>query len=489
MIGKDIPYDVLAAIAEMPEAQLNEQLHSLQAAEFLFEVSAAGVREYTFKHNLTQVVAYDSMLRRLRRDLHARVLAELERSAADRLDELTDTLTAHAMRGEVWDRAVALAMRGGARANARSAWKAAVGFFDQALEALSHLPESEENLRLGIDIRLGQRIALGPLIEIQRALTVLEEAAGLALRLGDTVRVAQIDASRCVFQTIMGHLDDAIAAGRRSVAKASELPEPTHKLNAAYALAQAHWFAGNFDQAEAVLEENLPILRGPMRLRSAGTSGSISVLSLVCLSKTYAITGMFDHAQALAQEAQHIAAETGKPYDLTYGRVASGFAHIMAGEAEPALAELTVALDHCRRGNIPLLIPSVARYLGRAYALMGHVDAAHELLEESLESCRAQSMTALTIWCGLASGHAHLEGGAHDDAADRLAHILELARRHVYRPAEAHAWHLMARSRLAQGDIVSARKALDLSAKMSGEMNMRPELSAIVQTRSLFPSG
>ncbi len=487
VIGKDVPYDVLAAIAELPETQLDEQLRALQAAEFLFELTTSGLREYTFRHNLTQVVAYDNMLRRLRRDLHARVLTALEARAADRLEELTDTLTGHAMRGEVWERAVPLAMRAGAKANARSAWKASVGFFDQALIALSHLPETDENLRRGIDVRLGMRIALGPLIEIQRALNVLEEAAAIALRLGDIARVAQIDASRCVFQTIMGHLEDAIASGTRSVAKASELPEPTHKLNGAYALAQAHWFAGNFSQTEAVLEANLPILRGPMRLRSAGTSGSISVLSLVCLSKTYAITGLFDHALDLAREAQDIANETGKPYDLTYGRVASGFAHIMAGDAEPALAELTVALDHCRRGNIPLLVPSVARYLGRAYALLGDIDAAHDLLEESLESCRAQSMTALTIWCGLASGHAHLEGGTHDDAADRLEHILALARKHTYRPAEAHGWHLLARSRLAQGNILSARQALELSATMSDEMNMQPELDAIAQTRALFP--
>jgi tetratricopeptide (TPR) repeat protein len=223
-----------------------------------------------------------------------------------------------------------------------------------------------------------------------------------------------------------------------------------------------------------------------MRLRSMGTSGSISVLSLVCLSKTYAITGEFDRALSLAAEAQLIAEETRKPYDLTYGRVASGFAHILAGQPEAAVIDLSMALEQCRSGNIPILIPSVARYLGRAYALIGEVDAAHELLEESLENCRAQSMMALTIWCGLASGHAHIEGGTHDDASARLEHILRLARKHAYRPAEAHGWHLLARSRLAQGEIDAANAALLKAETMARQMGMVPELTALKETRLLF---
>ena len=486
VIGKDVPHDILAATADLTERALVEQLRALQAAEFLYEVTSSAGQEYTFKHGLTQTVAYESMLRRQRRELHARVLLALEEHAADRADELTDTLAEHAMRGEVWQRAVELTMRAGHRANTRSAWTAAVAFFDQALEALSHLPETPQTLRQGIDTRLGLRVALGPLTRMDRVLQVLEEAAGIAQRLGDLPRMTQIDVSRCVFQTILGHLDDAIAVGTSSVREAARLEEPAPRLNASYALAQAHWFAGHFAEAERVLEVNLPLLRGQMRLRSAGTTGSISVLSLVCLSKTYAITGAFEHASELAAEAQAIAAETRKPYDLTYGQIAAGFAHLLAGRAEEAVADLVIALDHCRSGNVPVLIPSVARYLGRAYAQVGRSDEAHDLLDDTIEHCRSQSMVALSIWCGLASGHAHLEGGTHDDAISRLEHSVDLARAHSYRPAEAHGWHLLARSHFAQGRIVDARRALLSAEKLAFELGMRPELAAIATTKRQF---
>ena len=486
VIGKDVPHDVLAALADLDEAELEAQLATLMRADFLIEVTSSGGREYTFKHSLIQAVTYEGMLRLSRREIHARALGVLETKAVDRQDEQIDTLTEHAMRGEVWERATVLAWRAGMRANIRSAWRAADGFFTQALDALSHLPETPENLRRGIDIRLALRIALGPLTEIKRVLQVLEEAVELAVRLGDAARVAQIDVSRCVFQTILGHLKQAISAGQRGLLEAKRVPEPMHRLNAAYALAQAHWFAGNFRTSEQVLEENLDLLRGPMRLRSAGTTGSISVLSLVCLSKTHAITGAFDTAAQLARETQEIARETGKPYDLTYAQVAAGFTHLLAGRAEAAVQELVIALDHCRHGNVPVLIPSVARYLGRAYAMVGRSDDAHDLLEGTLETCRIQNMVALTIWCGIASGHAHIEGGTHDHAHSRLDHSLTLARTHAYRPAEAHAWHLLGRAKLAQGKREAALEALRAGEAMARELGMIPELNDIAITRRLL---
>jgi len=486
VIGKDVPHDVLASLAELGEAELEAQLSLLTRADFLLEVSSFRGREYTFKHSLIQAVAYESMLKLSRREIHARALSVLEAKAVDRQDEQIDILTEHAMRGEVWDHAATLAWRAGMRANTRSAWRAAERFFTQALTALSHLPQTPDNMRRGIDIRLALRVALGPLIEIKRVLQMLEEAVELAVQLGDAARVAQIDVSRCVFQTILGHLTQAILAGQRGLLEARRVPEPMHRLNAAYALAQAHWFAGNFSTSEKVLEENLDLLRGPMRLRSAGTTGSISVLSLVCLSKTYAITGAFDTALELARETQAIARETGKPYDLTYAQVAAGFTHLLAGRPEDAVRELSIALDHCRHGNVPVLIPSVARYLGRAYAMVGRSDDAHDLLDDTLETCRIQNMVALTIWCGIASGHAHLEGGTHDDADARLGLSLSLAQTHAYRPAAAHAWHLLGRSHLAQGRRDAALAALRAGEEMARELGMIPELNGIAETRRIL---
>ena len=47
-------------------------LKGLQAGEFIYEQPALGEAEYTFKHALTQEVAYNSVLMERRRLLHER---------------------------------------------------------------------------------------------------------------------------------------------------------------------------------------------------------------------------------------------------------------------------------------------------------------------------------------------------------------------------------------------------------------------------------
>ena len=76
-----------------------------------------------------------------------------------------ERLAHHALRGEVWDKAVAYCRQAGARAMARSAHREAVAYFEQALAALEHLPEHRDTLEQAIDLRFDLRNALMPLGE------------------------------------------------------------------------------------------------------------------------------------------------------------------------------------------------------------------------------------------------------------------------------------------------------------------------------------
>src|SRR4029077_9462665 len=90
---------------------------------------------YTFKHALTQQVAYETLLQERRRALHARIVEALEALAGDRAAEQVERLAHHALRGEVWDKALAYLRQAGEKALARSAHREAVGSFEQALSA------------------------------------------------------------------------------------------------------------------------------------------------------------------------------------------------------------------------------------------------------------------------------------------------------------------------------------------------------------------
>jgi class 3 adenylate cyclase len=106
VIGTEVPFALLQSIAEIPEEALRRGLAHLQAAEFLYEASLFPEHEYTFKHALTHEVAYGSLLRERRRALHARVVEAIEALPPDRRGEPLDRPPHHALRGEVWDKAV-----------------------------------------------------------------------------------------------------------------------------------------------------------------------------------------------------------------------------------------------------------------------------------------------------------------------------------------------------------------------------------------------
>ena len=157
VVGMEVPFSLLHAIAELPDGALHVGLAHLQAAEFLYETRLFPELEYTFKHALTHEVAYGSLLQERRRTLHARIAEVIESCDPDRLGEHIDRLAHHAFRGEVWDKAVGYFRQAGAKAAARSALHEVVACFEQALAALKHLPESRATQEQAIDLRFALR--------------------------------------------------------------------------------------------------------------------------------------------------------------------------------------------------------------------------------------------------------------------------------------------------------------------------------------------
>ena len=149
VIGTEVPLALLQALAEGTDEALRVGLAHLQAAEFLYETRLFPDLAYTFKHALTHEVAYGSLLQERRRTLHAGIVETLERLAPERVAEQVDLLAHHALRGEVWDKAVAYGRQAGTRAMARSAYREAVTAFEQALVALAASAREPRQARAG----------------------------------------------------------------------------------------------------------------------------------------------------------------------------------------------------------------------------------------------------------------------------------------------------------------------------------------------------
>jgi len=195
VIGTEVPWPLLQAIAEVSEAALHGGLAHLQAAGFLYETRLFPEREYTFTHARTHEVAYGSLLHERRRVLHARIVGTHETLAGDRGAEQMEHMAHHALRGEVWEKALAYSQQAGAMAMARSAYQETAGYFEQALTTLRHLPESRAMHEQAIDLHCTLHLAYLPLLEMAQVHEHLQTAESLAEVLGDRRRLGSVLAS------------------------------------------------------------------------------------------------------------------------------------------------------------------------------------------------------------------------------------------------------------------------------------------------------
>ena len=78
-IGREFSYELLAAVAGLPDAVLQDALARLTEAELVFLRGTPPDAIYTFKHALVQDTAYSTMLRARRQQLHGAIAQVLEK--------------------------------------------------------------------------------------------------------------------------------------------------------------------------------------------------------------------------------------------------------------------------------------------------------------------------------------------------------------------------------------------------------------------------
>ena len=331
VIGKDVPRAILQAIAGLPEDALDRGLAALQEHEFLYEARLFPDREYTFKHALTHEVTYGGLLAERRRALHTSTVAAILRLYPDRLAEQVERLAHHAVRGELWERAVDFLRQAGAKAAARSAYREAVDGFEQALLALGHLPETEDTLRQAIDLRFELRSALQALGEHEQVVEHLHAAETVAAALDDRARLGWASAYLSQYLWRMGEPQRAEELGRRALAIAAEIGDVALQAVASFFLGQGAFNIADFGSAIEHCRRNVAALKGDLAHERLGLTGLPSVLSRIWLAWSLAERGEFAEAIGHAEAALSIAEAAGQPYSVAAACLGIGQVQLVRG--------------------------------------------------------------------------------------------------------------------------------------------------------------
>jgi tetratricopeptide (TPR) repeat protein len=392
VIGTEVPFALLRAIADVPEATLYRGLAHLQAVEFLYETRLFPEPEYTFKHALTHEVAYGSLLLERRRGLHARIVEALEVLAPERVAEQGERLAYHALRGEVWDKAVTYCQQAEARAYDRAAFHEAVAAFEQALQALDHLPEHDDTRVLAIELRLAVALPLVALGEHGRCLALLGEAEALARALDDRARLGRVLAWIAQVLRATGDPDGAIAAGRQALELAAAIGDSALQVQASRHLGQAYLTINDFGRAAELLRRNVEEAD-----RESGTpSTDVRIRSRAWLALTLSELGAFAEGRRHGEEALRLAMLAGRGSAPLTAHGCLGSLYLAKGDLEHAIRVLEQGLALCRAFGHQNWLRGITADLGYAYALRGRLAEGRALLEEAMsEGIRTGDMFGL----------------------------------------------------------------------------------------------
>jgi tetratricopeptide (TPR) repeat protein len=473
VIGRDFEFRLLERAARLGE------LAAAAGVEELVRRRLVRVNEerFAFTHDWIREVIYDQLLPPRRRLLHRHVADGMESLYADQLEPHFAALGRHWYEAGGWEKAARYLHRAGRSAMERSASHEAAASLQQALDALRRVPETQEMLAEGVDIRLELWNALLLAQHIDRLSDLLEETQLLADRLGDVARRAHVSVLRSHSLWWTGNPREALRLARDALAIGERIGDRSLVTVATTFVWSVLQTSGDYRGVEEVVEAFKRQHDDADPGRSGHGLHMIPYVSCRChLAVALGRRGQFDRAYANVEEARIVAEQADHRHSLIGAYWALGEVHITRGAVGEAVDALERALGLCREWEVPLVRPACLSALGYTYVLYGRVEEGMSQLREAVASMEIMGWAFSHSLAHIRLAEACLLSGRFPEALEVAQRALTLARERHERGFEARALRLHA-------DIAVTRKPLDVAVTedlyrqtraLAAELDMQP---------------
>jgi len=319
VIGKEFPVGLVRRVVGKPDHELAPMLSNLQAAEFIYEQPAFPENEYTFKHALTQEVAYGSVLMERRRILHERTALALEAMFAATLDDHLTDLAHHYGHSANAPKAIEYLSRAAEQAGIRSAYNDAIRYAREALLRIGELPESRERDQRELKIQM----MLGPLIVAVQGFSSPEIAGTIArtqelcCRAGETPETFGVLFGVWSFNHASGKLRESRVIAEQLLAMAARMQSDLATAGAHNAMGSTQLWMGEFSAAREHQEMVAKIYNRDIPRYLPSMQAPV-IPSRCHLAWALHIGGHPEQARQRMREADDMAAQLRRPFSLAF---------------------------------------------------------------------------------------------------------------------------------------------------------------------------
>jgi tetratricopeptide (TPR) repeat protein len=388
VIGREFSYDLLSRLTLLADADLEVALTHLRDSDIIQVLESRPVVRYSFKHSLVRDIAYDSLLKSSRREMHLKIATILTQETTGPEAAPPELIAYHYTLAGNAELAVKYWLLGGRRARTQSAHLEASVQYQKALELLRLLPDTVERRATELDAQLslgGCFIAMFG-YSSNETRDAFESSYKLSSELGDWRKEFQANFGLWGHFWMRAQHPRAQELAETLLAKADQFHDLTGLTVGWRALGSTLFTFGDFIRARSHLERAVELGgRSGREELSLTFAVNPSIAAQLMLAWTLWILGYPDQARRDVMQALSRATELGDAYTAAFAHYVTSVVQLLCGEFERSLAsaDRSLALSREHRINLYALYSQFGR--GCAHARMGKIELGMFEIKEGIE--------------------------------------------------------------------------------------------------------
>jgi tetratricopeptide (TPR) repeat protein len=390
-LGRSFSHELISAVAQMPQAQVDDALTQLVSAELIFQRGTPPDAEYTFKHALVQDAAYSNR----RQQLHGRIATTLERQFPEVVTAQPAILAQHFTEAGLSENAVGYWLNAGQQAIARFAMTEAVAQLQKGLDLLTKRPDNAARQRQELDLR----ITLGPALMSTKgwAAPLVGETYARARLLAEQLNrpdyLFPLLVGQCVFHYIRSERKLALPLAEQMEKIGHARGDAPHLIgrimHGVVCLSAGEFVAARTIFAQCYAMNDLTHRVAHRVAFAAVTPEDPHLLILVHTAVILAYLGYIDQARSWIKEAFAEAGQLGHVNQLVYVLVNASWVGCVAGSPydmrEPAEQAVSLSIEH----GFSWFLAYGLIYRGWSMTSLGESEEGHGLIAKGLALHRA----------------------------------------------------------------------------------------------------
>jgi class 3 adenylate cyclase/predicted ATPase len=427
-LGRELSYELLAAVATLDEEALDGELAKLVQAEILYPKGRPPRCNYIFKHALLEGALYNALVKAKRQQFHRRIAEVLEARFPQTVETQPELVAHHFTEAGLTEKGIDYWLKAGRRSQQRSANAEAIGHLTKGLALVGALAESPDRDALELQFLnpLGTAYLASRGYAAPEVGPVFRRARELCERVGEPEQRFAILWGTWIYHMVRADFRLCMDQSAEALEFAERLNDPGMRREALWMSGATRLFRAEFAGSRACLEGALAEAVDGQRTQFwAGITGQYAaVAARGNLAPALWHLGYPDRAQLVGREACELSRQLAHPFSLGFALHCSGWvlhhgrlgaellacaedqiriaaeqgfafwhargllykagAIVLEGRPEEALSQFLKGLDAYRATGSVLALPFYLSMLGDAYTQAGRLEEAHRVLDEAL---------------------------------------------------------------------------------------------------------